>query len=131
MRRFFKKFGVVTRVRRQRSKRTGNVRTYGWVEFADYDVAGVVADHTNTVFLDGKRLYAERLPQGHATSRLCHKSVSVKKRNKESNLVKLKMRSDIDLSSISTERKQHMKQKLKNQLDGLKSIGIKWKMLTV
>jgi len=130
MRRFFKKFGVVTRVRRQRSKRTGNVRSYGWVEFADYDVAGVVADHTNTVFLDGKRLYAERLPQGHATSKLCHKAVSGTKRNKESNMSKLKMQSDIDLNSITPERKQHMKQRLNEQLDGLKSVGIKWGILT-
>ncbi|XP_059062409.1 MKI67 FHA domain-interacting nucleolar phosphoprotein [Achroia grisella] len=52
---YFKQFGQVTNVRVIRSKRTGNSKGYGFVEFKDQSVAEIVADTMNN-YLMGKRL---------------------------------------------------------------------------
>jgi len=62
LREYFSQFGVLTRVMRQRSKKTGNLASYGFVEFLEEDVARVVSEHVNGYILDGAKLYAEFMP---------------------------------------------------------------------
>eukprot|EP00915_Cephaloidophora_sp_WS-2016_P005605 GHVH01007446.1.p1 GENE.GHVH01007446.1~~GHVH01007446.1.p1 ORF type:complete len:207 (+),score=28.74 GHVH01007446.1:25-621(+) len=125
---YFSQFGTVTRVRRKRSKKTGNPLTYGWVEFADYEVAGIVAKHANSYLLSGRRLYAERLEQGPETSMICSRRNSVYNhtRTKEDGIAYAKARSDIDLKNLSAERKSQLKECLNKQLKKCRGAGIEW-----
>jgi RNA-binding proteins (RRM domain) len=52
---FLSQFGKVTNIKLSRSERTGNSRGYAFVEFADNEVAAVVADTMSGYFLMGER----------------------------------------------------------------------------
>uniref|UniRef100_A0A8C4XKE3 Nucleolar protein interacting with the FHA domain of MKI67 n=1 Tax=Falco tinnunculus TaxID=100819 RepID=A0A8C4XKE3_FALTI len=52
---YFQQFGTVTRLRLSRSKKTGNSKGYGFIEFESDDVAKIVADTMNNY------LFSERL----------------------------------------------------------------------
>lgn len=52
---FLSQFGKITNVKLSRSKRTGNPRGYAFVEFADEEVAAIVADTMSGYFLMGER----------------------------------------------------------------------------
>jgi len=61
---FLSQFGKVTNIKLSRSRRTGNPRGYAFVEFADYDVASIVADTMSGYFLMGeRRLVCHIVPQ--------------------------------------------------------------------
>lgn len=53
---FFSQFGSVRRIKLSRSKRTGNPRGYAFLEFADPDVAAIVAETMSGYFLMERRL---------------------------------------------------------------------------
>lgn len=53
---FFSQFGTLRRVKLSRSKRTGNPRGYAFLEFADADVAAIVAEAMSGYFLMKRRL---------------------------------------------------------------------------
>jgi nucleolar protein 15 len=61
---FLSQFGKVTNVKLSRSRRTGNPRGYAFVEFAENEVAAVVADTMSGYFLMGeRRLVCHIVPQ--------------------------------------------------------------------
>ena len=53
MRSYFSQFGEITRLRLSRNRRTGKSKHYAFIEFADADVAGIVADTMNNYLLFG------------------------------------------------------------------------------
>lgn len=55
IRAYFSQFGTVTRLRLSRSKKTGNSKGYGFVEFESEDVARIAAETMNN-YLFGERL---------------------------------------------------------------------------
>ncbi|KAH8098486.1 RNA binding-protein [Aureococcus anophagefferens] len=62
MRGFFGQFGEVTNLRISRSKKTGNSKGYGFVEFADGDTAAVAAGTMDKYLLYGKQLVVHVAP---------------------------------------------------------------------
>lgn len=60
---FLNQFGSVLRCRVSRSTKTGRSRGYAFVEFADEEVAGVVAETMSGYFLLEKRLVCHVLPR--------------------------------------------------------------------
>lgn len=56
MREYFSQFGIVTRVRIARSKRTGKSKGYGFVEFKSAEVAKIVADTMNNYLMFSRLL---------------------------------------------------------------------------
>ncbi|XP_046407230.1 MKI67 FHA domain-interacting nucleolar phosphoprotein-like [Ischnura elegans] len=62
MRRYFSQFGVVTRLRLVRSKKTGNSKGFAFVEFAVPEVAKVVAETMNNYLMFDKILKARYIP---------------------------------------------------------------------
>lgn len=51
LRGFFSQFGVVSRVRLSRSKRSGRSKGYAWVEFEEPEVAKIVAETMNNYLM--------------------------------------------------------------------------------
>lgn len=62
MRGFFQQFGTVTRLRISRNKRTGKSKHYAFVEFADAEVAAIVANTMNGYRLFDHVLSSHVLP---------------------------------------------------------------------
>ena len=60
---YFSQFGKVIRVRVARSKKTGNHKGYGFVEFADKDVAQIAADTMNNYLMFNKLLKCQIIPK--------------------------------------------------------------------
>jgi nucleolar protein 15 len=70
---FLSQFGKVTNVKLSRSKRTGNPRGYAFVEFADMEVAAIVAETMSGYFLLGeRRLVCHVVPQDKIHPELFH-----------------------------------------------------------
>mmetsp|Transcript_26205 Transcript_26205/g.49786 ORF Transcript_26205/g.49786 Transcript_26205/m.49786 type:complete len:250 (-) Transcript_26205:2203-2952(-) len=63
MRGFFSQFGVVTRVRLSRSKKTGRSKHFAFVEFKYPEVAEIAAESMNKYLMFGKILVAHVMPQ--------------------------------------------------------------------
>lgn len=55
MKEYFKQFGVVTRIRIARSKKTGVSKGYAFIEFKEPEVAKIVSETMNNYLMD-KRL---------------------------------------------------------------------------
>ncbi|KAL7299438.1 hypothetical protein TKK_0007681 [Trichogramma kaykai] len=62
MRDYFSQFGIVTRVRIARSKKTGKSKGYGYIEFQDPAVAEVTAKTMNGYYMCGRNLKARYIP---------------------------------------------------------------------
>jgi nucleolar protein 15 len=60
---YFSQFGKIIRVRVARSKKTGNYRGYGFVQFADKDVAQIAADTMNNYLMFNKILKCHVIPK--------------------------------------------------------------------
>ena len=60
---YFAQFGKVMRVRVARSKKTGNYRGYGFIEFADKDVAQIAAETMNNYLMFNKILKCHVIPK--------------------------------------------------------------------
>ncbi|PWW74045.1 RNA-binding domain-containing protein, partial [Tuber magnatum] len=63
MRSYFSQFGEITRLRLSRNKRTGKSKHYAFIEFADADVAKIVADTMNNYLLFGHILKCKIVPR--------------------------------------------------------------------
>ncbi|CUS08412.1 unnamed protein product [Tuber aestivum] len=63
MRSYFSQFGEITRLRLSRNKRTGKSKHYAFIEFADADVATIVADTMNNYLLFGHILKCKIVPR--------------------------------------------------------------------
>lgn len=62
MRGFFSQFGIVSRLRLSRAKKSGRSRGYAFIEFADADVAAIVAETMNDYLMYGRRLKCAVVP---------------------------------------------------------------------
>ncbi|XP_071443694.1 MKI67 FHA domain-interacting nucleolar phosphoprotein-like [Hetaerina americana] len=62
MRQYFKQFGVVTRLRVARSRKTGNSKGFAFVEFKVPEVAKVVAETMNNYLMFDKIMKARYIP---------------------------------------------------------------------
>ncbi|KAG5864905.1 hypothetical protein JTB14_007392 [Gonioctena quinquepunctata] len=62
LRNYFKQFGNVTNVKVCRSRRTGNSKGFGYVEFANPEVAKIAAETMNNYLMFKKRVTAEFIP---------------------------------------------------------------------
>jgi nucleolar protein 15 len=60
---FLNQFGSIRKLRLSRSKKTGNSRGYGFVQFVDPEVAAIVADTMSGYFLMEKRLVCHIMPR--------------------------------------------------------------------
>lgn len=63
MRSYFSQFGTVTRLRLSRNKKTGNSKHYAFMEFADSEVAKVVAETMNNYLLFNHILKCKIVPR--------------------------------------------------------------------
>lgn len=63
MRRYFGQFGEITRLRLSRNKKTGESKHYGFIEFADAEVAKVAAETMNNYLLFNHMLKVEVIPR--------------------------------------------------------------------
>ena len=70
MRAYFSQFGTVTNVRLSRSKKTGNSKHYGFLEFASAEVAKIVASTMNNYLMFGHILKCRVIPQDQVHPKL-------------------------------------------------------------
>lgn len=63
IRAYFGQFGVVNKVRLARSKKTGGCKGYGYVQFANEDVAMIAADAMNNYLMFDKLLKCKFVPE--------------------------------------------------------------------
>ncbi|EWM26247.1 RNA binding protein [Nannochloropsis gaditana] len=70
MRAFFGQFGDVKHIRLSRSKKTGKSRGYAFLEFAEAEVASVVAETMQGYYLGGRKLVCEVLPPSRVHPKL-------------------------------------------------------------
>ncbi|TGZ79580.1 RNA-binding domain-containing protein, partial [Ascodesmis nigricans] len=63
MRSYFSQFGTVSRLRLSRNKKTGKSKHYAFIEFADEDVAAIVAETMNNYLLFGHILKCKVVPR--------------------------------------------------------------------
>ena len=63
MKKFFSEFGKVVNLQLSRSKKTGNSRHYGWVEFETTDIAKITAKAMNNYLLKDSKLECNVLPK--------------------------------------------------------------------
>ncbi|XP_076266041.1 uncharacterized protein LOC143199815 [Rhynchophorus ferrugineus] len=59
---YFKQFGKVTNVKVCRSRKTGNSKGFGYVEFANPEVAKIAADTMNNYLMFKRRIISEFVP---------------------------------------------------------------------
>ena len=104
---FLSQFGNITNLKLSRSKRTGNSRGYGFVEFLEKDVAAIVANTMSGYFLLGeRRLVCHVVPQDKIHPNLFSSS----KRNLLANKI-----------GNSDSRIQYWQNKNREQVNGTKS----------
>ncbi|OHT00908.1 hypothetical protein TRFO_32294 [Tritrichomonas foetus] len=63
LKKYFSQFGKVLNVQLSRSKKTGNSKHYGWLEFETPEIAKTVAKAMNNYLLFNNNLVCEQLPQ--------------------------------------------------------------------
>ncbi|KAK8887646.1 hypothetical protein M9Y10_038699 [Tritrichomonas musculus] len=63
MKKFFSEFGKVVNLQLSRSKKTGNSKHYGWVEFETTDIAKITAKAMNNYLLYNNNLVCEVVPK--------------------------------------------------------------------
>ena len=63
LKQYLSQFGTVSRLRIARNKKTGAMKHYGFVEFADKDVALIVAETMNNYLLEGRLLQCKIVPK--------------------------------------------------------------------
>ena len=62
LRSYFSQFGDITRLRLSRNKKTGHSRHYGFIEFANAEVAEIAVETMNNYLLDGHLLQMRLIP---------------------------------------------------------------------
>lgn len=70
MRGYFGQFGVVTRVRVSRNKKTGRSRHYGYIEFENREIAKIVQETMDNYLLLGHLLQVKLIPKDKVFSSL-------------------------------------------------------------
>ncbi|KAL9939662.1 hypothetical protein V8E36_001479 [Tilletia maclaganii] len=62
LRSYFSQFGTVSRLRLSRNRSTGAPKHYGFIEFADRDVAVIVQETMDNYLLDGHLIQVKEIP---------------------------------------------------------------------
>ncbi|KAK0543668.1 nucleolar protein [Tilletia horrida] len=70
LRSYFSQFGTVTRLRLSRNRATGAPKHYGFLEFADRDVAAIVRETMDNYLLDGHLIQVKEVPEEEVHERL-------------------------------------------------------------
>lgn len=64
MRKYFKQFGTIKNLQLSRSKKTGNSKHYGWIEFETTEIASIVAKAMNNyLFFNNSILVCNVVPK--------------------------------------------------------------------
>jgi len=120
MKEFFGQFGVVTRVKLSRNKKTGNSRHYAFIEFLDQIVAKIVADTMNGYVMFPRVLVCEVVPpeKVHPNMFMGHNKTITPYRTTKINMEKVnKERTKEELEKRETKllnREENKRKKLQN-----------------
>ena len=83
LKKYFSEFGKVLNVQLSRSKKTGNSKHYGWVEFETPEIAQITAKATNNYLLFDHSLVCEVLPKSKVHPKLFKNARRGPKREKK------------------------------------------------
>jgi len=126
MRRFFKQFGRVTRLRVSRNKH-GKSRGYAFVEFADHEVAEIVAKALDGYFIFEKVIAAKMVPE-EKVHPMMFKGWGPEG-NQSAFHVQKRAEAEKNRKPKTAEEKETARQKrLKQQQDKLTKLGIDYKI---
>ncbi|XP_060526328.1 MKI67 FHA domain-interacting nucleolar phosphoprotein-like [Cylas formicarius] len=133
MRDYFSQFGKVTNAKVCRSRKTGNSKGYGYVEFAHAEVAKIAADTMNNYIMFKKRIVTnyvpyEKRPKGlfpSKSSNLKHSSVKTR-RGKEKH-----SKNRILEDSVIKQKHKTLIKKLKGKLNKLRALDIQCNVLSL
>ncbi|KAE8218584.1 hypothetical protein CF319_g7564 [Tilletia indica] len=70
LRSYFSQFGTVTRLRLSRNRSTGAPKHYGFIEFADRDVATIVRETMDNYLLNGHLIQVKEVPEAEVHEKL-------------------------------------------------------------
>ncbi|XP_050445588.1 MKI67 FHA domain-interacting nucleolar phosphoprotein-like [Cataglyphis hispanica] len=117
MKDYFKQFGIVTRVRVARSRKTGKSRGYGYVEFLYPEVAQIAAESMNNYLMCGRLLKATYIPPEKQ-----HFGFFIGVNWTEDKYPKLKSRSKTILRKNRVQNDKAYKKYIKNSLNKLSTL---------
>jgi len=123
MRAFFSQFGVVTRLRLSRSKRTGRSKGYAFLEFRHEEVAKVAADTMNNYLMFRQILKCEFVPADKLhpdTFKNCHRPFRMPTGSQKSRERHNAEKPPAKEAQLAKRRVD----KLKKKAEALKAIGI-------
>jgi len=123
MRAYFSQFGNVKRLRIARSKKTGNIKGYAFVEFESDVVAKVVADSMNNYLMFNRLLKCQVVMEDKLhvnTFRGCNRSFTKPK----AHLVSTKRHNRVRTLKEEAKQMSKLSKKLQKSLGKLKSKGI-------
>ena len=83
MKKFFTQFGTVKNVQLSRSRKTGNSKHYGWIEFETTEIAEIVAKAMDKYLLFNNLLDCHVVPQAKVHPMLFKNAIKGPKRMKE------------------------------------------------
>lgn len=107
IRNYFKQFGKVTNLRVCRSRKSGRSKGFGFVEFANNEVAKIAAETMNNYLMFKKRMIAQYVPPEKRHPRLFANKVQWSTRNYP---LKGQHRSVVTRHNTDLDDKGHLKQ---------------------
>jgi len=110
MKKFFRQFGEVKRLKLSRSPKTQNSRGFAFIEFENPTIAKVVAEAMNGYFLMERRLICHVVDPEEIHSGKLYSAKKVKKPTKVSAKLTAMEVDDVDISERSAENVQKMLQ---------------------
>lgn len=120
IRSYFKQFGRVLRIRLSRSKKTGNYRGYGFIEFENENVAKIAADTMNNYLMFNKLIKCKVIPKNQLhklTFKNCnHEFVPAVKSHFRRAYNSTKSKKELEANKEKTKSKLLKKQKKLNEL---------------
>lgn len=121
MRKYFKQFGTIKNLQLSRSKKTGNSKHYGWIEFETTEIASIVAKAMNNYLLfNNSILVCNVVPKSKVHPMLFKNARKGPKKPKEIPVLSKK-----EMALKLARQEKAIKAKL-----AAKGIDYKWKSLT-
>ncbi|XP_064597283.1 MKI67 FHA domain-interacting nucleolar phosphoprotein-like [Liolophura sinensis] len=127
MKSFFSQFGRVQRLRIARSKKTGHIKGYGFVEFQCKEVAKIVADTMNNYLMFERLLKCEYLPQDKVhpdTFKGSNRPFSMPK----SHLLAIERHNRVKSDDVEKKNQLSFVQKYEKKMARLAKLGIDYKL---